>query len=361
VSYDFIIVGAGLFGSVFTAEATAAGKRVLVLDKRSHAGGFCDSYQDQTTGIEVHRYGTHVFHTDNVRVWEWMHKHTQFYPYRHRVMAQAVDGRVFELPVNLDTFERFAAQRITPAEAARMLPSPTSNNFETTAIERVGPVIYKALFEGYTRKQWGCDPAELPASIAMRLPVYTSYRSGYFGDRHQGVPEDGYGRMFQAMLSGADVQLGLTVNLDMLDDLRANCETLVWTGPIDGFYGYDMGRLGWRSVKLHTEVLREDDHQGCAQMNYASVDIPWTRKHEPKHFRPDRWVPDQTVVLTEYPGDDQDDPAYPMRRPADLRLFASYKARADKERGVIFGGRLASYAYYDMHQVVAQALRQSSA
>lgn len=354
--YDVIIVGAGLFGSVFAAEATRSGKSVLVLDQRSHTGGFCDSYSCPETGIEVHRYGTHVFHTSDQRVWEWMNKYTKFYPYRHRVFSQVEDGRVFELPVNLDTFERFQGKKLTPAEAQRLISNPCPLNFETAAVSRVGREIYEALIEGYSRKQWGCNPATLPASIIQRLPVYTRYHSGYFNDTYQGVPEDGYGRMFERMLSGVDVELGVMVDQETCERLRSHCTLLVWTGPIDGFYNYDLGRLGWRGVRHELQVLDVDDYQGCAQMNYASARVPWTRIHEPKHFKPTDWVQGRTVIQTEYAVDGTDDPSYPMRRSADLVLFEKYKSRASKERGLLLGGRLATYAYYDMHQVVAQAL-----
>lgn len=359
-TYDYIIVGAGLFGSVFAAEAVRSGKSVLVLDKRSHIGGFCDSYPCPITGIEVHRYGTHVFHTNDRSIWEWMHQYTEFHPYKHRVMAQTAEGRVFELPVNLDTFERFRGQKLSPSQVAQDSDrAATSSNFETVAIARLGRDLYEALVQGYTQKQWGCAPSELPASIFQRLSIYTRYHSGYFNDLYQGVPERGYGMMFRRMLEGADVQLYTTVGQADLDNLRTRCRQFVWTGPIDSFYDCSFGRLGWRSVELKTQVLQEDDHQGCAQMNYTSALVPWTRKHEPKHFRLDRWVKGQTVVQTEFAGDDAENPAYPIRRPTDLALVASYKAKADLEAGVIFGGRLASYAYFDMHQVVAQALHAS--
>lgn len=355
-NYDFIVVGAGLYGSVFAAECVRAGRSVLVLDKRLHTGGFCDSYPDAETGIEVHRYGTHAFHTNDRDTWDWLKRYTRFYPYRHRVLTTAQDGRVFELPVNRATFEAFAGRRLAPVEIASLVTAPAPGaDFEATAIARVGRPIYEALIEGYTRKHWGCYPNELPASVIARLPVRTSYQTGYFNDRFQGVPEDGYGALFGRLLTGADVQLGVVAQPSDVSQLRSRCRTLVWTGALDAFYGHDLGRLGWRSVELRTELLDEDDHQGCAQMNYADPSVPWTRKHEPKHFRPDLWTVGKTVVQTEYPGDNHDDPAYPMRRARDLALYEQYRARAATEVGVIFGGRLANYVYYDMHQVVAQA------
>lgn len=356
--YDFVVVGAGMFGSVFAAEAVNAGKSVLVLDRRSHTGGFCDSYPCPETGIEVHRYGTHAFHTDDRDTWEWMHKYAAFYPYRHRVLVTTSSQQVFEMPVNRSVFEHHAGRRLSADEIVKMTRAPEPGaDFEATAVARVGRPIYEALIEGYTRKHWGCDPKELPASVIARLPVRTTYQTGYFGDRYQGVPEDGYGAMFQRMLEGVHVELGAAVTVEDVESLRSRCGTLVWTGALDAFYGYDLGRLGWRSVTFRTEVRFEDDHQGCAQMNYAEVSIPWTRKHEPKHMRPDRWRAGATVVQTEFPGDDPDDPAYPMRRAVDMPAFEQYRARSIAEKGVVFGGRLANYVYYDMHQVVAQARR----
>lgn len=345
---------------MFAAESVRAGRSVLAIDKRQHVGGFCGSYRDGETGIEVHRYGTHVLHTNDRDTWTWLRQYTRLYPYRHRVMTTAGDGQVFELPVNLATFERFAGRRLSPREAGA-LSNPAARSggldFEATAVSLVGRDIYKVLIEGYTRKHWGCDPKELPSSVIARLPVRTSYRTGYFDDRYQGVPEDGYGTMFDRMLAGVDVRLGEDVSPADLEHLRGHCNVLVWTGAIDAFYGYDLGRLGWRSVELRTEHLDEDDHQGCAQMNYADPGVPWTRKHEPKHFRPDRWVAGKTVVQTEYPGDDPANPAYPVRRASDMALLDRYRARTEREPGVVFGGRLASYVYYDMHQVIAQARR----
>lgn len=361
MKYDFIVVGAGLFGSVFAAEAVDAGKRVLVLDRRNYVGGFCNSYEDPSTGIEVHRHGTHAFHTDDARVWGWLNQYTPFYPYHHRVMARVGRNRVIELPVNLSAFELLYDGFRYPSVAADLIASwpkfDPPRNFAEAAISKVGSTFYQMFVEGYTRKHWGCDPWELPASLAARLHIRTTYRTGYFTDRYQGVPECGYGKMFEKMLEGADVVLGAEVDQDKLDDLRSNSGALVWTGPLDDFYGRDLGRLGWRSVRLLTRVLQQDDYQGCAQMNDPSEEVNWTREHEPKHMRPDRWVKGQTVVQTEFPGDDPDNPAYPMRRLADVELFGKYRERAISEKNVIFGGRLASYVYYDMHQVVAQALR----
>lgn len=354
--YDVTIVGAGMFGSVFAAECIRAGKSVLVLDKRQHAGGFCDSYQDDETDIEVHRYGTHAFHTNDQVTWDWLKRYTRFYPYRHQVFTRTADDQIFEMPVNLATFERFVGFKLTPDKIDSLVrPTALGSDFVTTAVARVGQPIYEALIEGYTRKHWGCDPYELPASIIARLPVRTNYRTGYFTDRYQGIPEDGYNTLFERLLEGADVQLGVSINSSDIEKLRSQCNVLVWTGALDAFYDYDLGRLGWRSVELQTEILQEDDHQGCAQMNYADANVPWTRKHEPKHMRPDKWAPGWTVVQTEFAGNNQDDPAYPMRRTKDISLFAEYRARANKEPRMIFGGRLANYVYYDMHQVVARA------
>lgn len=361
--YDVIVIGAGFFGATFAAELARAGKSVLVIDRRLHVGGFAGSYLDEETGIEVHRHGSHVFHTNNEQVWTWMKQYTRFYPYVHHVRITADDGHVFEMPVNLDTLSRFYGRGMTPQEAVELLRSFASvrrnpTNLEDAACARVGPDIYAALIRGYTIKHWGHDPRELPASIIARLPVRTSRRSGYFEDRYQGVPEDGYDAMFARMLARADVELGHKVTRSDIEGLRSRCGTLVWTGAVDEFFEHSEGRLGWRSVRIETETLPVEDYQGCGQMNFASVSVPWTRKHEPKHYRPDRQTaPDRTIVQTEYPGDDAHDPAYPVRTAADLDRAAKYRALADREPRVIFGGRLASYAYYDMHQVVAQALK----
>lgn len=365
--YDAIVVGAGVFGSVFAAELTRAGKSVLVVDRRDHVGGFSGSYIDKETGIDVHRHGMHAFHTDSDLVWSWMQRYARFYPYAHHVWITAEDGNVYEMPVNLDTFARKYGRSTTPARAAEILRAfvayqPEASNLEEAAIARVGPDLYRDLIRGYTIKHWGRDPRELPASVIFRLPVRTSRRTGYFDDRYQGLPEDGYDAMFGRMLAGADLELKHEVTPDEVALLRSRCDTLVWSGAIDEFFGHAEGRLGWRSVRIETETLPVDDYQGCAQMNFASLDVPWTRKHEPRHCRPDRpTVPGKTIVQTEYPGEDAHDPAYPIRGPADMEMASRYKALAAKEPRVIFGGRLASYAYYDMHQVVAQALHAAAA
>jgi UDP-galactopyranose mutase len=296
-----------------------------------------------------------------------MQRYASFYPYMHQVWITADDGHVYEMPVNLDTIARRYGRSITPQRAAEMLRTfaayqGSTSNLEEAAIARVGPDLYHDLIRGYTIKHWGRDPRELPASIISRLPVRTTRRSGYFNDRYQGVPEDGYDAMFGRMLAGADVELGCEVTSDDVDGLRSRCDALVWTGAIDEFFGHAEGPLSWRSIRIETEVMAIDDYQGCGQMNFASLSVPWTRKHEPKHYRPDRsTVPGKTIVQTEYPGDDAHDPAYPVRGLADMEIASRYKALAAKEPRVIFGGRLASYAYYDMHQVVAQALHAAAA
>jgi len=362
-TYDFIVVGAGLFGSIFAQQAREAGRSVLVLERRGHIGGNCHSHEFEDTGITVHSYGTHIFHTSDERVWRYMQRFSDFNQHRHRVLT-TWHGKVYSLPINLGTINSFFGVNLRPDQAEAFLaskrePIASPGNLEEKAMSLVGRELYEAFVKGYTTKQWGCDPRTLPASIITRLPVRTSYHDGYFNDRYQGVPLDGYTKLFERLLQGVPVQLGV----DFLADRsywRQRAHRVVYTGPLDRYFDYVCGRLTWRSVRFELERLPSSDYQGVSVMNYADPDVPYTRIHEPKHLHLERpWNERATVIVREYSQVDPDEPYYPVNLEGDRETFARYHALAAEDPGVVFGGRLASYRYYDMHQVVGQALAKA--
>lgn len=365
MAYDLIVVGSGLFGAVFARQAVDAGLRVLVLEKRGHIGGNSFSAPDPETGIEVHTYGTHIFHTDSPEVWAYVQRFSAFTGYQHRVLT-STGGKVFSMPINLATINAFFGVSLRPSEvaafmAARIPSIPEPRSLEEKAISLIGPELYEAFIKGYTVKQWGMDPRDLPASIITRLPVRYSYDDRYFNDRYQGMPVDGYGRMFERILEGIPVEL----NTNFLEDRerwRSSCTSLVYTGPIDEYFDTVHGPLGWRSVRFEVERPAVADHQGTSVMNYADPDVPYTRIHEPRHLHPERrYTQEATVIIREYSYVDPRERYYPVNTQRDRELLTRYEALAAAERGVIFGGRLAEYKYYDMHHVIGSALAKSKA
>jgi UDP-galactopyranose mutase len=359
--YDFVVVGSGLFGAVFAQQAVENGRSVLVLEKRAHVGGNCHSEEHEDTGIIVHRYGTHVFHTPNRGIWDYVNRFSEFTRYRHRVLTMH-RGRAFSMPINLGTINAFYGVTLRPSEveaflAGKRVPIEAPRNLEEKAISLVGAELYRAFIAGYTRKQWGRDPRELPAGIITRLPVRSSYDDAYFDDAYQGLPVAGYAPIFARLLAGADVETGVDFLADRGHWAR-RARRVVYTGPIDAYFGYAHGRLNWRSVRFDTEVLHEADHQGTAVMNYADLDVPYTRIHEPKHLHPERATrTGTTVVVREYSQVDDDAPYYPVGTPDDEQKLGRYQALAAAERDVRMGGRLAQYRYFDMHHVIAHALK----
>ena len=357
--YDLLVVGSGFYGAVFAQAAAEAGKSVLVLERRGHVGGNSYSYRDAESNTLVHQYGTHIFHTNDEKIWAYANRFTRFNTYRHRVLT--VHGsRVFSMPINLGTINAFFGLNLRPSEATaffaqkrRDIPHP--KNLEEKALSLVGRELYEAFIRGYTQKQWGRDPRELPASIITRLPVRTTYNADYFDDRFQGIPEDGYTPWFERMLAGVQVEC----NVDYLADRdwwRRQARTIVYTGPIDRYFDDCHGRLGWRSVRLEQERVAEDDWQGAAVMNYADAEVPFTRIHEFKHLHPEcRHTTGQSLIFREYSLRDNDAPFYPINAPQDAQRLQAYQRWARQEPHVLFGGRLAEYRYYDMHQVIGAA------
>ena len=358
MQYDYLIVGAGLFGAVFAHEATAAGKKCLVIDKRSHIAG--NIYTEDVEGIAVHRYGAHIFHTNNKDVWDYVNRFATFNRYTNSPVAN-YKGELYNLPFNMNTFTKMWGV-ITPAEAEAKIAEQRAahytaepKNLEEQAINLVGTDIYEKLIKGYTGKQWGRPCTELPAFIIKRLPVRFTYDNNYFNALYQGIPDGGYTAMVEKMLEGIEVRL----NVDYLADrenLNALADKVVYTGPVDAYFGYRLGALQYRSVRFETEVLDTDNYQGNAVVNYTDAETPYTRIIEHKHFA--FGTQPKTVISREYSTEwhQGDEPYYPVNDEKNGALYAKYKALADAETKVIFGGRLGEYKYYDMDKVIEAAL-----
>ena len=362
--FDYLIVGAGLFGAVFAHEAKAAGKSALVIDKRPHVAG--NVYTRNVEGINVHEYGAHIFHTNNKTVWDYVQRFAEFNRFTNSPVAN-YRGELFSLPFNMYTFNKMWGV-VTPEQAAAKIAAQRKEitgeprNLEEQAISLVGRDIYEKLIKGYTEKQWGRDCRELPAFIIKRLPVRLTFDNNYFNALYQGIPVGGYTRMVENMLSGVDVRLGEDY-LENKEKWDAMARRVIYTGPIDAYFHYSLGTLAYRSVRFETELLDMPNFQGNAAVNYTDRETPWTRIIEHKWFEfgkdaEGRDLP-KTVISREYssewkPGDE---PYYPVNDEKNGSLYAAYKALADKEDRVVFGGRLGEYKYYDMDQVIASALQ----
>ena len=366
VQYDYLIVGAGLYGAVFAHEAKAAGKRVLVIDKRPNIGG--NVYTEPVEGIQVHVYGAHIFHTNSKEVWDYVNRFSVFNRFTNSPVAN-YRGELYSLPFNMYTFNKMWGV-VTPEEAAAKIAEQRKEitgepkNLEEQAISLVGRDIFEKLVKGYTEKQWGRDCKELPAFIIRRLPVRLTFDNNYFNALYQGIPVGGYTRLVENILDGIEVRL----NCDYLENretLDALAEKVLYTGPIDAFYGFCLGTLQYRSVRFETELLDMPNFQGNAAVNYTDRETPWTRIIEHKWFTfgKDENGNDlpKTVISREYsaewkPGDE---PYYPVNDERNGALYRAYKDLADREEKVVFGGRLGEYKYYDMDQVIAAALVKS--
>lgn len=357
--YDYLIVGSGLFGSIFAYEAGKKGKQCLVVEKRDHIGG--NIYTKEVEGIQVHQYGAHIFHTSNREVWEYVQQFAEFNRYTNSPVAN-YKGEIYNLPFNMNTFNKLWGV-VTPAEAKAKIEEQAAAyrtehpaNLEEQALNLVGKDIYEKLIKGYTEKQWGHRATELPPEIIKRLPVRYIYDNNYFNDIYQGIPIGGYTAIIEKMLAKAEVRLGVDY-LEHKDELDALAEKVVYTGPIDAYYGYQFGELEYRSVSFETEVLDQPNYQGNAVVNYTEYEVPYTRIIEHKHF--EFGTQDKTVISREYPAawKKGDEPYYPVNNEKNNMLYHSYEELAKEEKKVIFGGRLGTYKYMDMHHVVAEALR----
>ena len=370
-NYDYLIVGAGLFGATFARMATDAGRRCMVIDRRHHTGG--NLYCREVEGINVHEYGAHIFHTSDRHVWDFVNAIVPFNRYTNSPVAYAPDGKLYNLPFNMNTFWQMWGVR-TPDEAQAKLDEQRREarrrmeaegiseprNLEEQALCLIGRDIYEKLIKNYTEKQWGRPCTELPAFIIRRLPVRLTFDNNYFNDLYQGIPEGGYNRLIDGLLAGSDVRTGVDF-ASMRENWRDLARTLVYTGPIDEYFGFSLGRLDWRTVRFETEILPTPNWQGNAVVNYTDAETPWTRIIEHKHFESfGNAVYDnpRTVISREYsteyaPGME---PYYPVNDERNNALAQAYRELAAQEKDVIFGGRLAEYRYYDMAPIIAQVL-----
>lgn len=355
--YDYLVVGAGLSGAVFARLMTDKGYVCKVIDRRNHIAG--NIYSEQIEGIEVHKYGPHIFHTDNERVWEFVNRYASFNHFVYSPIAN-YQGKLYNLPFNMNTFYQLWEVR-NPDEAKKIIQKQVEesgivepNNLEEQALKLGGKDIYEKLIKGYTAKQWGCNCKELPAFIIKRLPFRYTFDNNYFNHPHQGIPIGGYTKMVEKMLDGIDVELGVDF-LKEKDSMSALAKKVIYTGTIDEFYEYRFGALEYRSLRFETEILNLDNYQGVAGMNFTDEETPYTRIVEHKHFEFGKGNPDKTVITKEYSTSwkSGDEPYYPVNNDKNNVLYQKYKGLASEDENVIFAGRLGNYKYYDMDKAIA--------
>lgn len=364
-SFDLIVVGSGFFGlTIAERAASEENLKVLVLEKRAHIGGNAYSEPEPETGIEVHRYGAHLFHTSNEKVWNYVNKFTDFTGYQHRVFAMH-NGTAYQFPMGLGLINQFFGRYYSPEEARELIQEQTdgmdpkdATNLEEKAISLIGRPLYEAFIRDYTAKQWQTDPKELPASNITRLPVRYTFDNRYFTDTYEGLPVAGYTAWLENMAAHENIEVRLNTDFfgvrEELPDVP-----VVYTGPLDRYFDYSEGRLGWRTLDFEMEVLDIPDFQGTSVMNYNDADVPYTRIHEFRHFHPERDYPkDKTVIMKEYSrfAEADDEPYYPINTPEDREMLKKYRELAAQEKNVFFGGRLGTYQYLDMHMAIASAL-----
>ena len=351
-NFDYLIVGAGFFGAISAYELTKKGYKCLVIEKRNHIAGNC--YTENIEGINVHKYGAHIFHTNDKEIWEYVNALVEFNRYTNSPVA-INNGKLYNLPFNMNTFYQIWGVK-TPKEAEEKIAEQTAKykditpeNLEEQALKLVGDDIYKLLIKEYTEKQWGVKATDLPSFIIKRLPVRFTFDNNYFNDKYQGIPIGGYTKIFEKLLEGIEVRLEI-------DYYEALAENIIYTGPIDKFFNYAAGKLNYRSLKFENETLETDNFQGNAVVNYTSHEVPFTRIIEHKHF--EFGTQEKTVVTKEYPQDWEEglEPYYPVNDDANNAIYNAYKKKSESLDNVIFGGRLAEYKYYDMHQIVGSAL-----
>jgi UDP-galactopyranose mutase len=366
VKPDLVVVGSGFFGLTIAERcANELGLEVLVLERRRHLGGNAYSEADPETGIEVHVYGAHLFHTSNERVWEYVNRFTDFTDYQHRVFTN-YQGQVYSFPMNLGLINQFFGRSHTPDEARALIAEQASEidtaraeNLEEKAVSLVGRPLYEAFVKGYTAKQWQTDPKELSPDIISRLPVRYNFTNRWFNDTHEGLPVNGYTAWLTAMADHPNIEVRLDTDFFDVRDEYVGQVPVVYTGPVDEYFGNSEGRLSWRTVDLEAEVKDVDDFQGTPVMNYADEDVPFTRILEFKHFHPERtYLPGKTVVVHEYSrfATEDDEPYYPVNTAEDRAKLLKYRDLARKEPMVLFGGRLGTYKYLDMHMAIGSAL-----
>ena len=356
--YDYLVVGAGLFGSVFAHEATKAGKKCLVIDKRNHLGGniFCE----EVSGINVHKYGAHIFHTNDKKIWDYVNSFVEFNRYTNSPIAN-FKGELYNLPFNMNTFYQLWKVK-TPEEAKVKIKEQVDKlniknpkNLEEQALSLVGTDIYEKLIKGYTEKQWGRKAIDLPAFIIKRLPVRFTFDNNYFNDKYQGIPIGGYNKLIEGLLDKVETKTNVDF-FEKKDYYEALADKIVFTGKIDEYFNFDFGKLEYRSLEFEHQILDVSNHQGNAVVNYTEAEIPYTRIIEHKHFEFGKQ--EKTVITKEFPKEwtKGDEPYYPVNDEKNSLIYNKYKKQATLKRNIIFGGRLAEYKYYDMHQVIASAL-----
>ena len=371
MSYDIVVVGSGLFGlTVAERCANELGLSVLILERRPHIGGNAYSKTDPRTGIEVHKYGAHLFHTSNERVWSYVNRFTTFTPYVHHVYTNH-DGVVYPMPINLSTINQFFSAAYSPDEARALIAQQAGElagkdpeNLNDKGISLIGRPLYEAFIKEYTGKQWQTDPKDLPASIISRLPVRYTYDNRYFNDTYEGLPVGGYTAWLEKMADSPMIDVHLST--DFFDtsqpyhrDALRGRVPVVYTGPVDRYFDYSQGALSWRTIDLEVEYPQTGDFQGTSVMNYPDADVAYTRIIEPRHFHPERDYPrDRTVIMKEYSrfAGEGDDPYYPVNAPQDREMLLVYRDLVAQEEGVFFGGRLGTYQYLDMHMAIGSAL-----
>ncbi|KRF18805.1 UDP-galactopyranose mutase [Nocardioides sp. Soil797] len=368
---DLVVVGSGFFGLTIAERcANELGLKVLVLERRHHLGGNAYSERNAETGVEVHKYGAHLFHTSNEKVWEYVNRFTSFTDYKHRVFGK-YQGQVYSLPMNLGLINQFFGRSHTPAEARALIAEQSSEiatedatNLEEKAISLIGRPLYEAFIKGYTGKQWQTDPKQLSADIITRLPVRYTFENGWFSDTHEGLPVDGYTAWLEKMADHPNIEVRLNVDFLTADGVQDEFKgkvPIVYTGPVDEYFGNSEGRLSWRTVDLKESVEDVDDFQGTGVVNYNDGDVPFTRIIEFKHFHPERvktHLPGKTVIVHEFSrfAEEDDEPYYPINTAEDREKLLKYRDLAKKEPLVLFGGRLGTYKYLDMHMAIGSAL-----
>ena len=363
---DLVVVGSGFFGlTVAERCANELGLRVLVLERRHHIGGNAYSEPDQETGIEVHVYGAHLFHTSNKRVWDYVNRFTEFTDYQHRVYTSH-DGQVYPMPINLGTINQFFDAAYSPDEARALIKEQAAElgdkepeNFVEKGISLIGRPLYEAFIAHYTAKQWQTDPEKLSADIISRLPVRYTYNNRYFNDTYEGLPKDGYTAWLERMADHPNIEVRLDTDFFEVADEYKGKVPIVYTGPVDAYFEFSEGELSWRTLDFEREVVQTGDFQGTSVMNYPDSDVPFTRIHEFRHFHPEREYPeDKTVIMREFSrfAEKGDEPYYPVNTSEDREKLLKYRELAEKEPMVLFGGRLGTYKYLDMHMAIGSAL-----
>ncbi len=363
---DYLIVGCGLFGSVLAERITSIlKKKVIILEKRDHIAGNIYSHIDPYTGIEYHKYGTHIFHTSHDIVWNYINQFTSFNSYRHQSLAE-YKNKIYQLPINLETINSFFNKNYNPDEAKKFITKITKKyrneknyNFESKALSQIGKDLYEAFIKNYTKKQWGKDPVDLPGTIFNRLPLRFNYDETYQkNSRWSGVPEEGYTNFVKKLLDNKKIEVKLNKNFDLKNNTYNVKYFTIYTGPLDKLFGYQHGKLDWRSLKFEKKVVNTEDFQGNSVINYPELKYKFTRIHEPKHLHPERnyFKNNKTIIIKEYPKKDNKEPYYPINDLQNRQKQKKYSVTARKVNNFLFGGRLANYAYYDMDMTILAAL-----